>query len=257
MRRLLLSMCVLAWVAAPAAAQPPDAARPPAGAQTPGAAQSPTVDELLAKNVESRGGAEKLKSINTRKVTGTITVQGNAMAMEVLAKRPAMMLQELKVQDRRLVTGYDGQHAWAINPMLGDTPQELQGVQADLLRDQAQFDGPLAYARQRGDKMEVVGKETVDGAPAWNLAITRDGRVTNVYLDEKTGLERKIVATINEGGMQMQLESVISDYEPVEGIMVPRKVRTVVGGQTQAEVAIEEVAFNVPIEDERFKMPGK
>jgi outer membrane lipoprotein-sorting protein len=235
---MLLSLCVLAWLAAPVAAQ------------------TPTVDDLLAKNTEARGGAEKLKGINTRRVSGTIQVQGVSMPMEVLAKRPNLMRQELKVQDRQLVTAYDGQHAWAINPMLGDTPQELQGVQADLLRDQAQFDGPLAYARQRGDKMEIIGKETVDGSAAWNLAITRDGRVTNVYLDEQTALERKIMATISENGMQVQIESLISDYKPVEGIMVPHKVQTMVGGQTQATVTIESVAFNVPLEDARFAMPA-
>jgi outer membrane lipoprotein-sorting protein len=238
MRQMLLSLCVLAWLAAPVAAQ------------------TPTVDDLLAKNTEARGGAEKLKGINTRRVSGTIQVQGVSMPMEVLAKRPNLMRQELKVQDRQLVTAYDGQHAWAINPMLGDTPQELQGVQADLLRDQAQFDGPLAYARQRGDKMEIIGKETVDGSAAWNLAITRDGRVTNVYLDEQTALERKIMATISENGMQVQIESLISDYKPVEGIMVPHKVQTMVGGQTQATVTIESVAFNVPLEDARFAMPA-
>jgi outer membrane lipoprotein-sorting protein len=237
MRHFLLSFCVLAWLAAPAAAQ------------------TPTVDELLAKNTAARGGAEKLKGVNTRKVAGTIQVKGISMPMQVLAKRPNMMRQELKVQDRQLVTAFDGEHAWAINPMLGDTPQELQGVQADLLRDQAQFDGPLAYARQRGDKMEVVGKDTVDNTPVWNLAITRDSRVTNVFLEQDTGLERKIVATIDEGGMQVQIESLISDYKLVDGVMVPHKIVTMVGGQTQATVTIESVEFNVPIDDAQFKMP--
>ena len=43
-------------------------------ATLPALAQTPTVDELLARNLESRGGAEKLKAISTRKVTGTVTV---------------------------------------------------------------------------------------------------------------------------------------------------------------------------------------
>ena len=43
-------------------------------AALPALAQTPTVDDLLAKNMASRGGAEKLRSISTRKVTGTVTV---------------------------------------------------------------------------------------------------------------------------------------------------------------------------------------
>ena len=235
-------------------------------------AQTPTVDELLAKNLASRGGAEKLKAISTRKVTGKVTVQVQMppgaqqqaqpapqtleLPMQVLAKRPNLMLQEMRMQDRRVVTAFDGQQAWAINPMIGASAQLLQGVQADLIRDQAQFDGPLAYARQRGDKMELLGKEDIEGVSAWKLAITHEDKTTTVYLDEKTGLERKVSASVNQGGTQLLVESVISDYQPVDGIMVPRKVQTLVGGQTQATVTIENVEFNVPIEDAQFKMPA-
>lgn len=223
----------------------------------PAAAQTPSVDELLALNVKSRGGAERLKAISTRKVMGTITVQGNDLPLLVLAKRPNLMYQEMTMGDQRLVTAYDGTQAWAINPMLGDQPERVDGVQADLLRDQAQFDGPLAYARQRGDTMEVVGREEVEGQGTWKLTITRDTRVTHVFLDEKTGLERKVTATLQNEGMSVTIESFISDYEPVEGIQVPRRIRTVVGGQPQATVQITSVEFDAEIADEQFKMPAQ
>jgi outer membrane lipoprotein-sorting protein len=224
---------------------------------SPLSAQTPSVDELLAKNAAARGGADKLKSVSTRKVEGTVAVQGMEMPMLVLAKRPNLMLQEMQMQGRRVVTAFDGEQAWAINPMFGDVPQKLQGVQADLIRDQAQFDGPLAYARQRGDKMEVVGKEQIEGgAGAWKVAITHGDKVTHVFLDETTGLERKISATITNGGTQVLVESLVSDYQPTDGLMVPRKVQTLVGGQAQATVTIEKVEFNLPIDDMRFKMPS-
>ena len=240
MNRIGLTLLMAALVAAPAAAQ------------------TPTIDELLAKNVESRGGLEKLRAINTRTVTGTVSAQGMEMSMKVYSKRPNLMLQEMQMGDRRMVTAFDGQQAWGINPMMGgDSPQPLTGLQADLLRDQAAFDGPLALARQRGDTMEVAGKETVDGTSAWKLVITHEGRQTSVYLDEKTGLERKVSSTITDNGTQMLIESVISDYQVTDGIQVPRQVRTLVGGQAQATVTIQSVEFNTPIDDAKFKIPAK
>ena len=240
-------------------------------AALPALAQTPTVDELLARNLESRGGAEKLKAISTRKVTGTVTVQvafppgatqqaegapkTMDMPIEVWAKRPNLMKQEMRMQDQRIVTAFDGQQAWAIIPGVGSSPQLVQGVQADLIRDQAQFDGPLAYARQRGDKIDVVGKEEVEGATAWKLAITHEDKTTTMYLDEKTALERKVSAPVNQGGTELLFESVISDYQAVDGIMVPRRVQTRVAGQTQATVNIDSVEFNVAIDDAEFKMP--
>ena len=60
-------------------------------------AQTPSVDELLAKNTAARGGADKLKAVSTRKVEGTVAVQGMEMPMQVLAKRPNLMLQEMQM----------------------------------------------------------------------------------------------------------------------------------------------------------------
>jgi outer membrane lipoprotein-sorting protein len=39
--------------------------------------------------------------------------------------------------------------------------------------------------------------------------------------------------------------------------MVPRKISTVVGGQQQATVVIDAVEFDVPVDDDQFKMPTK
>jgi outer membrane lipoprotein-sorting protein len=239
MRPTALTLVALALLAAPAAAQ------------------TPTVDELLAKNVESRGGAERLRAVTSRTVSGKVTAQGMEFSMKVYSKRPNLMLQEMQMGDRRMVTAFDGERAWGINPMMGDAPQQLSGLQADLLRDQAAFDGPLALARERGDTIEVAPKEDVDGAPAWKIVITHEGRKTSVYLDEQTALERKISSTISENGMNLLIESVISDYQPTDGIQVPRLVRTLVGGQAQATVNIESIEFNPPIDDAKFKMPSQ
>lgn len=219
-------------------------------AQTP----TPTARELIARNVEARGGEARLGEIQTRRVVGTITLQDREARMEVLAKRPNLMLQEMVAGEQRFITAFDGKQAWALNPMLGDSPQPVEGPPADALKQQAQFDGLLLSAHRRGDAIEVVGPEIVEGTPTWKLAIKGADRVTHIFLDQKTGLERKVSATIAGDAGEVLVESVISDYEPVNGLLVPRKVETRVGGQQEATVRIETVEFNVPIDDSRFQM---
>jgi len=223
------------------------------GAQT--QAPTPTVDELIAKNLEARGGERRLQSIDTRRVTGTITIGEREAKLRVLAKRPNLMLQEMQDGEQRFVTAYDGQQAWAVNPMLGDRPQRIEGPPADALRDQAQFDGPLVGAHRRGDKIDVVGPEIVEGVPTWKLAIHSGDRVMHVFLDQKTGLERKVSATIAGEAGDVLVESVFSDYATVDGAMMPRRVETRVGGELQATVRLETVEFNAPLEDAEFRMP--
>jgi outer membrane lipoprotein-sorting protein len=217
-------------------------------------APTPTARELIATNLEARGGEARLGEIQTRRVVGTITLQDREARMEVLAKRPNLMLQEMVAGEQRFITAFDGKQAWALNPMLGDSPQPVQGPPADALKQQAQFDGLLLSAHQRGDAIEVVGPEIVEGTPTWKLAIKGADRVTHIFLDQKTGLERKVSATIPGDAGDVLVESVISDYEPVNGLLVPRKVETRVGGQLEATVRIETVEFNVPIDDSRFQM---
>jgi len=224
-------------------------APPTAGAQT------PTVDELIAKNLAARGGEERLQSIDTRRVTGTITIGEREAKLLVLAKRPNLMLQEMRDGEQRFLTAYDGQHAWALNPMLGETPQRVEGPPAEALRDQAQFDGPLVGAHRRGEKIDVAGQEIVEGAQTWKLSVHSGDRTINVFLDAATGLERKVSATIAGEAGDVLVESVFSDYETVDGAMLPRRVETRVGGELQATVRLESVEFNAPLEDADFQMP--
>src|SRR5260221_5628909 len=107
-------------------------------------AQTPSAEDIVAKNLTARGGEDKLRGVSTMKMTGTITAQGMQMPLTVMTKRPNRMLQETTVQGTRMVSAFDGEHAWAINPMLGSNqPTELTGMQADNLKDQSTFDGPL------------------------------------------------------------------------------------------------------------------
>ena len=242
-------------------------------AAMPALAQTPTVEDLLAKNLESRGGAERLRAITTRRVAGyghgagADAARGAAAGGGAGAANAADADAGAREAPEPDAAGDEDagparRHSLRRTAGVGHQPDDraIGAVGAGRAGrpdpDQAQFDGPLAYAKQRGDKMEVLGKEDDRGPPAWKLAITHGDKITTVYLDEKTALERKVSASVNQGGTQLLVESLISDYQPVDGIMVPRKVQTLVGGQTQATVSIEKIEFNVPIEDTEFKMPA-
>ena len=222
--------------------------------------QTPTVDEIVAKNLAARGGLDKLRGLQTMKMTGTINVQGMDMPLTVMTKRPNLLFQEMTMQGQRMVSAFDGAKVWAINPMLGPGPRELTGQQADMIRDQASFDGPLVNYKDRGDTLEMAGSADIDGAKAWKLKLTRKigGRSMFIYVDADTGLEKQWSATVEQGGMTIDVDTVMLDYHPTpEGILVARSMRTLVGGQQQGLLKVLTVEYNVPIEDAAFQMPAK
>jgi outer membrane lipoprotein-sorting protein len=230
---------------------------------TPLAAQ--TVDELIAKNLQARGGEAKLRATTTMRLTGKVTVQGMELPMTVSAKRPNMMRQEMQIQDKRVVTAFDGDKAWMINPMMGaDAPQEVQGAQADMTREQSDFDGPLMDYKSKGTTVELVkgdgpdGTEKLaDGTKVYKLKITRKGgRIQYIYLDSASGIEVKTTNQIEQGGQTYNIETELADYRPEGGLMVPHSVRNVMNGQPLMQMTVDKVEFNVPIEDSFFKMPA-
>ena len=223
-------------------------------------AQAPSVDEIVAKNLAARGGLDKLRSVQTMKMTGTINVQGMDMPLTVMTKRPNLLFQEMTMQGQRMVSAFDGAKVWAINPMLGPGARELTGAQADMIRDQASFDGPLVSYKDHGDTLEMAGSADLGGAKAWKLKLTRKlgGRTMFIYVDADTGLEKQWSATVEQGGMTIDVDTVMQDYQPTpEGILVARSMRTLVGGQQQGLLKVLTVEYNVPIEDAAFQMPAK
>jgi len=74
---------------------------------TGGAASALTVDEIVAKNLEARGGAAKLAAIKTLKATGKAVFGGGGFSQEaeigVLQKRGGMIREETTLQGRLLV----------------------------------------------------------------------------------------------------------------------------------------------------------
>ena len=223
-------------------------------------AQTPSVDEIVAKNLAARGGLDKLRSLQTMKMTGTINVQGMDMPLTVMTKRPNLLFQEMTMQGQRMVSAFDGAKVWAINPMLGPGPRELTGQQADMIRDQASFDGPLVNYKDRGDTLEMAGSADLGGAKAWKLKLTRKigGRSMFIYVDADTGLEKQWSATVDQSGMTIDVDTVMLDYQPTpEGVLVARSMRTLVGGQQQGLLKVLTVEYNVPIEDAAFQMPAR
>lgn len=229
-------------------------------------AASQTVDELIAKNLQARGGEEKLRALQTMRITGKVMVQGMELPMTVMAKRPNLMRQEMQIQDRKVVTGFDGTTAWTMNPMMGsETAQAIQGPQADMAKDQSDFDGSLLDYKQKGHTVELVkgdapnGTEKLaDGTAVYHLKVTRKtGRIQHYYLDSESGIEVKQSAEIEgPGGQKMTVEQELSDYRPVDGIMVPHSVRSLMNGTPVVTMTVDKVEFNAAIEDAAFKMPG-
>src|SRR5262252_7227016 len=82
----------------------------------------PTVDELLAKNIEAKGGAAMLNNLQTVRLTGKllVPVQGQVeLAFLQVNKRPDEVRTEASIQRMTQIEAYDGKEVWKVSQFFG------------------------------------------------------------------------------------------------------------------------------------------
>jgi outer membrane lipoprotein-sorting protein len=218
-------------------------------------ASAQTVEELIAMNLAAKGGLEQIRAITSIRQTSHLTTQGLDADMTILSKRPNLMRQEIRIGGETQVLGFDGQTPWVRNSAATGSNEAVPvtGGQADMLRDQASFDGPLVNYKERGAKAELVGRETVDGRSVHHLKLTSArGQVQHIYLDAETNLESRIVSESASGRM----EQALSDYRDVQGMKIPFRITMLAGGTVVGAVTVLNVEFNPDLDDALFRMGG-
>jgi outer membrane lipoprotein-sorting protein len=225
-----------------------------------GNASAQTIEEIAAKNAEAKGGASRLKAIKAMRMTGNVSRGGVDVPMMLTTERPNKLRQESSRDGQKMVTAFDGAKAWTINPMTGEAA-EVTGPPLDAMRNSSDFDGPLLDYAQKGITLELEGQETVDGAKAHKIKITRkDGQVQHLFLNADTGLEVKALNEVTAGGQTMTIESLFQDYKRVDGLMIPhRLIQKISGGPEPAQVTItiDKIEILPDVDDALFTMPAK
>ena len=222
-------------------------------------AYSQTADELVNKNIQAKGGIDKIKAIKSVRLTGKLSGGGGFTAiMGQENQRPNLVRETFSLQGMTAVSAYDGATGWQIQPFGGHKDPEFMGEDdlKDLLLD-ADFDGPLVDYKEKGNTVEFLGHDVVDGDDALRLKVTlKNGDIIYYYLDPDTYLEiRKEVQEFVRGSVR---ESVIDlgSYKPVAGVMYPFTIsqgsKANPGAQT---TTFEKIEVNVNLNPADFAVP--
>lgn len=231
------------------------AAQTATGATAPAAPTTAlTLDEIVAKNLDAKGGLEKLKTIQTIKQTSQMTMQGMDATLTVYSKRPNLLRQEASVGGKLVINAFDGQTPWVVNPLVGTPrPVALSGPMAATIREQSNFEGPLVDYKNKPVVVELVGTESLGDKTVYHLRLTTPSKqITHLYIDAVTNLDVKLTTEVDA---MTKVDQAFSDYRDVEGVKVPFVIKTLLNGVEQSEIRVQTVQFNLPLDDAMFRMP--
>jgi outer membrane lipoprotein-sorting protein len=225
----------------------------------PGSLQAQSVDEMIARNLAARGGADRLRALQTQRLVGRISFGSDpAMPLVVEIKRPGRMRREIVVEQQTIVRVTDGHAGWALNPLAGDSvPRPLTADELSNMAGGADLEGPLLDYINKGNLIELIGKQTVEGKAAWKLKVTLPGGETRYhYLDLESWLDVKWEGSARNGGRPQILETYFRDYRPVNGVMIPWHIDSNTPGTAHSQkIVFDSVAVDQPIDDARFAVP--
>jgi outer membrane lipoprotein-sorting protein len=215
---------------------------------------TPSVDEIVARNLQAKGGLEKLRAVQSIKQTSHLSVQGMDATLTIYGKRPNLLRQEISIAGQLIINAFDGTTAWLVNPLAGSSdPIVVTGPEAEAVKEQSDFESPLVDYKARGYTVEFVGSEMTNGKTVNHLKVMRNQQVQHAYLDATTGLEVRVVSETPAG----QLEQELSDYRDVDGIKIPFSIRNLSNGNLVGQITVDTVELNVKVDDAFFKLPKK
>lgn len=223
------------------------------------AAQELTADQIVTKNIEAHGGLAKLKSINTVKTSGKMSLpNGLEIPFVAYQMRPNKNRMELMVMGMTGIIAFDGTSAWQLMPFQGKTdPEPMSPEETKEMEDDSDIDGLLVDYKAKGHKVELVGKEQVEGADTYKLKVTlKNGNEKFLFLDADTFLEIRTQSKRMIRGTETETETSLGDYKEVEGIMMPFSTEGGPKGRPERQkFTVEKVEINVPVDAAIFKMP--
>jgi len=226
----------------------------------PATGRGETVDQVLARYLQARGGTDRIHAVQTLRLTGRMSLTDVDAPLVLELKRPNRMRTEFVFQGRTGVRVYDGEKAWMILPLSGlDQAQPMSPEEARDAREQADIDlSPLVDPEAKGYAVELLGREVgVGGKENWKLRVRpREGQPRTMYLDAKTFLVVRIEESRTIDGKDEDFVTTVGDYRSVGGLLFPYAIEVGPrkGGEAQ-KFTFDRIEVNVPLDDSRFVMP--
>lgn len=224
------------------------------------AADTLTLDTVLDKYYQARGGLDAIRALDGYRSTGTLSMAGMQMPYTTEAKRPGKLRVEFTAQGMTGIQAVDGDSGWQVMPFMGIIePTPMDGDDLRNFRNQADIDGPLVDWKAKGHQVELVGPGEIDGADVVTvkIALNGGGEILS-HLDAERFLDLKWQISTTMRGQPVRTSIDFGDYKPVGELMLPHSINQTVEGMPGVQAfVINGYDTSADIDDSRFRLPVK
>lgn len=226
-----------------------------------------TADEILASYFENIGGLENLKKVKGLKTIAKVSAQGMEIPIEMVQLNGGKQYMKFNLQGKEMTQmAFDGETMWSTNFQTMKAEKSDAEATANMKLDNNDFPDPFIDYKAKGYTVELLGKETIDGAETFKIKLTKepvtvDGKkeesVSFYFFDTENFVPIVIHNEVKSGPQKgMTSEVKMSDYQEVDGIYFPFSIiqgaKGMPGGQP---ITISKIELNPTVDDSNFKFP--
>jgi hypothetical protein len=220
-----------------------------------------TVEDVVRRYLEARGGLARLRAVQSLRLKGTLELPGLPSAPFTLElKRPDRMRSEFVIEGRTAVRAYDGRTAWSQPPVPGEPPRPMGPEDAAEARAQADVDlSPLVDAQAKGYTVELVGRDRLPGGETFRLVVRGgDQPPRTLQLDTRSHLVVRTEERRTVEGREVDFVTEVGEYRSEGGLLFPHRIEVGPKGSAERQrLVIQAVEVNPPLDDARFSPPGR
>jgi hypothetical protein len=208
----------------------------------------------IVKNYSSAIKYDKLASIKSIKITGKMSAMGMELPMVLYMKNPNKIKVTYSINGQDMVSVFDGEKGYTMNPMTGSaTPVELTGSQLKQVQQNNIFSNQLLDFFKNG-QLTLEGSENVNDKPAFKLKANVGTTPTYLFIDKSSYMLVKSSGTANQMGVDMSVDTYMTDYAETNGVILPKKTSIMSNGMEAGVITFDKIEVNLPMEDSFFKM---
>ena len=236
-------------------------------------AQGQTADEIINKYFENTGGRAKYEAVQGIKMNAKMNQGGMEIPIAMYQLKDGRTMQVVTFQGKEIKQGvFDGSTLWSHNFMnMKAEKSDTESTENFKVNIGGDFPLPFFDYKKRGYKVELVGKETIDGTETFKIKLTKnpikvDGKpkesVEFYFFDTENFIPLMVESEVTQGqgkGMIQQVK--LSDYQEVpnsNGLIMPFSITQGAKGKPGGQpISFTSIELNPKVEASIFAMPAE
>ncbi len=228
-----------------------------------------TADEIIDKYFENTGGYSKWSAVESMKMTAKMNQQGLEFPLVMIQMKDGRQSTSITFQGKEIKQGvYDGATLWSHNFMnMKAEKSDAESTENFKVNLASDFPMPFFDYKKRGYKVEMLGKETIEGTETFKIKLTKnpikvDGQpkesIEFYFFDTENFVPLMVESEISSGQAKGMIgQTKLSDYQEVNGLMMPFSMTQGIKGSGGQPITITHVEINPKVETSVFTFPSE